>query len=147
MLVEVITRVGSQKIFFPLVLHLHLGWRYGDNSSYGSNAWVCCSSGNVLPKGIPPPPQEGMGSNLPSKSESISMCSPRDDHWFDWDLCSLCSAQSSQGKGTPPEKNVFFRALPEWGGGRPLPELQYIYSSLTAEKDVQVARKKGRGGR
>ena len=74
--------------------------------------------GSVVPlamsyqKGFPPPPQEGMGSNLPSKSELISMCSPRDDHWFDWDLCSLCSAQSSQGKGTPPErKNSFFQEV------------------------------------
>jgi len=34
-------------------------------------------------------------------SEGFSWCSTehlwwRDDHWFDWDLCSLCSAQSSQ---------------------------------------------------
>ena len=46
------------------------------------------------------------------------------------------------------KKNVFFRALPEWGGGGgPCPnwKIQYIYLSLTAEKDVQVARKRGRG--
>ena len=67
--------------------------------------WQC------LTKRDSPPPQEGMGSNLPSKSESISMCSPRDDHWFDWDLCSLCSAQSSQGKiitkGAAPKTEIF----------------------------------------
>ena len=45
------------------------------------------------------------------------------------------------------KKNVFFRALPEWGGEGEGParikNTQYIYSLLTAEKDVQVARKRG----
>ena len=48
----------------------------------------------------------------------------------------------------PKEKMFSFGHCPnEWGGG-PCPnwKTQYIYSFLTAEKDVQVARNGGRGG-
>ena len=93
--------------------------------------------GSVVPlamsyqKGFPPHPRRAWGPTYPPKCESISMCSPRDDHWFDWDLCSLCSAQSSQGKGTPPEKKCFLSALARMRGGEALAPIKkyiiYIY--------------------
>ena len=52
-------------------------------------------------------------------------------------------------KGTPPLKKMFsFGHCPNEGGGGNCPNLKihFIYSFMTAEKDVQVARKKGRGG-
>ena len=51
-------------------------------------------------------------------------------------------------KGTTLGKKMFsFGHCPNEGGGRPLLELKniiYIYVFLTAEKDVQVAQKRGR---
>ena len=43
------------------------------------------------------------------------------------------------------KKNVFFRALPEWGGGglARIKKIHFIYSSMMAEKAVQGPRKKG----
>ena len=52
-------------------------------------------------------------------------------------------------KGRPPIKKCFLSGIARMRGVEAparIKKTQYIYSFLTAEKDVQVARKRGRGG-